>query len=231
MKESTYPLPDPKPINCALQTMAEIIQCTEELQNYKLIAHPLSCKNWDIARLIGRVQDGDMLDMGSSGGSCILENSHLVGIEGRKIGIDLEYTEDKVSPEGIEFKKMDLMKTTFEDKSFQTVFCLSVLEHSVIYSELAKECGRLLKSGGQLFITCDYFDPSPDTSLTKLYALDWTILDRNAILRLIDEMKKEGLSITSEPNFTTTEAVINPTYCSPVQGVSYSFFVMEFKKD
>lgn len=224
------PLPDGKKINCVLQSRDEIIQATAELQNYGLINHGISAKDWDIARISPRLVDGDMLDMGSSGGSCILENAHKIGIAGRKVGIDLEYTEDRVSAEGIEFKKSDLMNTTFNDKSFQTIFCLSVLEHSVVYKELARETSRLLKDGGELWITCDYWDPSPDTSLTKLYALDWTILDRAAILRLIDEMAQVGLKISGDFDFAKNEAVINPSYCSPVQGVSYSFAILHFIK-
>lgn len=226
---SKLPLPDGKPINCALQTRAEIIQATAELQNYGLINHGISAKDWDIARISPRLVDGDMLDMGSSGGSCILENAVKIGIAGRKIGIDLEYTEDRVSPEGIEFKKMDLMHTTFEDASFQTVLVLSVLEHQVDYHDLAMETSRLLKQGGHLWITCDFWNPSPDTSLTKLYSLDWAILDRAAILRLVDEMAKVGLKVSGDIDFKTTEAVINPAYCSPAP-VSYTFFILNFVK-
>ena len=230
MKKSTFPLPDGKPINCMLQSRDEINQATSELQNYGLIGHGISAKDFDLARIIPRLVDGDMLDMGCSGGSCILENAHRVGIEGRKVGIDLEYASDSVSAEGIEKLKMDLMHTTFENDSFQTLFLLSVLEHQIDYHELARECSRLLKQNGELWITCDYFEPAPDTSLQKLYSLDWTILNKNAVLRLVDEMAKVGLKISSDIDWTLNEAVINPAYCSPVQGVSYTFFIAHFIK-
>ena len=216
-----------KPINRALQTRAEIDQCTALLQQYEAQEHPIGCKNWDISLILPRLVDGTMLDMGCSGGSVILENALRFGVEGRKIGID--YTLDTAPVEGIEKMVMDLMHTTFENNYFQTLFCLSVLEHAVDYHELARECSRLLKTGGELWITHDYFDPKPSTEGMKLYSLSWDILDRKDVERLIEEMKSVGLNISSPVDFTTTEAVINPTYCSPAP-VSYSFMILHFIK-
>ena len=226
--KKTIPITDP--INCMLRSRKEVDSCTEQINNYGLIAHPFSCKNFDIMRVVPRIADGNILDMGSSGGSCILENAIRIGIEGRKVGIDMEYESD-FSKEGVEYFKGDLIKTTFENEYFQTLCCLSVLEHGISYTELAKESARILKTGGKLFITCDYFDPKVDTTDVgdKLYGLKWNILDRKDVMELIEAMSTYGIKITSSMNWETKEKVINPQFYAPY-GKSYTFCAMEFIK-
>ena len=77
----------------------------------------------------------------------------------------------------------------------------------------------------------DYCPEKIDTSKTKLFSLDWNILSKENVLELVEEMKKVGLKITSEIDWTTQEMVINETYCSPVPGVNYTFGLMHFIKE
>lgn len=228
---SKIKLPEGKSINCMLQSRAEVDGYTNEISKYGLISHPFSCKNFDIMKIVPRLTDGNILDMGSSGGSCILENAIKIGIFDRKIGIDLEYESNTIKPDGIELIKGDLMNTPFEDGLFKTICCLSVLEHQVDYGKLAVECSRLLQVGGELFITCDYFNPKVDTSDvgTKLYGLKWNILDMADVNKLIEALSINGLKITSEMDWTTNEKVINPQFFAPY-GKSYTFCAMQFIK-
>jgi 2-polyprenyl-3-methyl-5-hydroxy-6-metoxy-1,4-benzoquinol methylase len=77
------------------------------------------------------------------------------------------------------------MDTNFENGEFDTIVSCSVIEHQVDFKKFAKECGRLLRIGGNLCVSFDYFNPKPDTSKMKLYSLDWNILDRQDVLNLI----------------------------------------------
>lgn len=113
---------------------------------------------------------------------------------------------------------------------FDYVVSLSVIEHEVNFSRFAKEVSRLLKSGGHLFVSFDFWEPKPLYEKRKLYKLDWNILDKQDVLNLIDVLKENGLEITSEIDWTLQDAVINDTYCSPVQGVSYTFGIFHFIK-
>ena len=218
-----------KRLNKFLQSRNEINECTALLRTNNLIESGLDCKNFDIANVVPYMKDGDnIVDLGSNG-SYILQNAVKLNYSGCKLGIDLGAPE--YAPIGnIEYFKGDLMNTPFESNSFDLVTCLSVIEHQVDYSNLAIECARLLKTNGQLIVSCDYWEPKPDTSLTKLYSLDWNILDKYNILELVEEMNKVGLKISGDIDWTLNEAVINPAYCSPVQGVSYTFFIAHFIK-
>jgi len=221
-------LPDGKPLNCFLQSRAEINEATDEIQRYGLIPHGISAKNWDIMRILPRIPDGNFCDLGADG-SFILQNLFYCGHEGLRYGIDLAFPENPSAPEGIKYFRGDLMQTPFTDGRFNTLTCLSVVEHQVEYAALARECSRLLTYGGQLFLTCDYWNPKVKTEGMKLYSLNWNILDKENIVDLVSEMDRVGLKITSDIDWKLNEAVINPSYCSPAQ-VSYTFGIFHFIK-
>lgn len=214
-------------MNDFLKTRAEIDLCTKHLQDNGLIESGLSCKNYDIAMVIAYLTDGDLIDLGSDG-SCILQNAVKLNIKGRKVGIDLAYTEN-FEKDGIEFYKGDLMATPFEDNSFDTICCLSVIEHEVNFDRIAKECGRLLRNGGNAFISFDYWNPKPDTSTMRLYSLEWNILDKEDVLDLVAAFKENGMELTGEIDWTLQDGVINKTYCAPCD-VEYTFGLLNFFK-
>lgn len=218
-------------MNHFLKKREDIDACTNLIRLQGLIEHGISAKNFDICNIVPLLTDGDILDMGSSGGSCILENAVLRKLTGRKIGIDLEYTETTKSPiPEIELIKADLMSTPFEAGTFSFITCLSVIEHQVDFDKLAKECARLLKPGGKLFITFDYWPEKVNTTGLKLYDLEWSILSRDEAMALINACERIGLKISSTVDWTVMDAVINPEYCSPFTGIRYTFGIFEFVK-
>lgn len=217
-------------MNKILRTRKEVDECTAYLKERGLMSHVFTCKDFDIANICKDIKHGDTLDMGSNG-SFILPNLVKMGIMGRKCGIDLGKPEYDLT--GIDYVQGDLMVSPYEDNSFDTITCLSVIEHEVDFDKLAKEVARLLRPGGVLYITFDYWDPKVDTTDvgTKLYGLKWTILDRADAERLISCMGANGLTLspTSPMNWNTTDAVINPQFCAPY-GKMYTFAIMKFVK-
>lgn len=216
-------------MNNFLKTREEIYIATKYLQDNGLVESGLSCKNWETTQVLPLLKDGNLLDMGSDG-SILLENATKIGINGFKVGIDLAYSENKILPDGTNLVKGDLMNTPFPDKFFDTITSLSTIEHDVDFTAFSKEVSRLLKSGGQLFTSFDFWEPKPDTSLTKLYSLSWNVLDRNDVIRLVQTLAENGLVISGEIDWTLQDAVINDAYCSPAKNVSYTFGILEFIK-
>lgn len=216
-------------MNNFLKTRAEVQACTKCIKEYGLIPHGLSCKDYDIWGIAPLLKDGNILDLGSSG-SYILENAVALKLKGRKVGVDLAYEHNNITESGIELFKEDLMQTHFEDEEFHYVCCLSVIEHEVDYDKLAKECARLLKKGGHLFMTFDYWSEKIDTDGLLLYGLKWNILDRSDVTMLIEALKENGLFISGEIDWTTQDKVINDTYCAPFPKIAYTFGLFEFIK-
>jgi len=213
-------------LNCFLQTRQEVNAASDYVKANG-VSSGLDCKNWDVYKIAPYLKDGDLLDMGSSG-SVILENALKQGIKGGKFGIDLAYEKDSDTAE-MTLIKGDLMNTPFHDTIFSQITCLSVVEHQVDFNALAKEVSRLLVNGGELFLSCDYWDPKPDTTKMKLYNLNWNVLDKKDILDLVQALNDNGLHLSGEIDWTLNEAVINPTYCSPAD-VSYTFGIFHFIK-
>ncbi len=216
-------------LNRFLQTRQEVDVCTQFIKENNLVPHPLDCKNWDMAMLAPLLKDNDLIDLGADG-SHILHNKMKRGLTGKAVGIDLLGVPEHNRAEGAEYFTGDLMATPFESESFDTATCLSVIEHQVLYDAFAKEASRLLRKGGELFVTFDYAPKKIDTSLTKLYSLDWNILSREDAEKLISVCAEHGLQISSEVDWTTNEMVINNQFCSPVQGVHYTFGLFHFIK-
>lgn len=217
-------------MNKFLKTRQEIDEATKVIQDNRLVESGISAKNWEVWQVMPYMADGDWVDLGSDG-SVVLENLVAKGIRGAKVGIDLAYPDDSFDPKTeIDLQKGDLMNTPFENESFDFVTSLSVIEHEVDFSKFAKEVSRILKPGGHLFVSFDYWSPKPIYEKRKLYRLDWNILDDKDVANLIDVLDENGLEVVGDIDWRTQDAVINDTYCSPVQGVSYTFGIFHFTK-
>lgn len=217
-------------MNNFLRTRAEIEKCSQYLIDNNLKQSGISAKDYDIANVVPFLKsEMDICDLGSDG-SEILSNAVRLGIIGRKVGIDLAYAQDTVTEEGIEIFKGDLMDSGFEDNSFDFITCMSVVEHAVDLNKLANECSRLLKSDGMLFISFDYWPEKLNTKGVWLYNLEWNILSKEDVQNMVSLFKDNRLELTSDIDWTIQDAVINPTYCSPVAGISYTFGILQFIK-
>lgn len=216
-------------MNKFLKTRAEIDEATKFIQDNGLKESGISAKNWEVWQVMPYMADGDWCDLGSDGG-VVLENLFAKGVRGAKVGIDLAYAEssfDKIKE--IDLQKGDLMNTPFESDVFDFVTSLSVIEHEVDFSKFAKEVARILKPAGHLFLSFDYWDPKPLYEKRKLYKLDWNILDEADVLNLIDVLRQNGLHLVGDIDWSTQDAVINPSYCSPAD-CEYTFGIFHFTK-
>ena len=217
-------------LNKFLQSRAEVNQCTDDIIRAGLKTHGISVKDFDLRNIIPYLTDSPFLDLGAAG-SFIVHNHVLLGYKSRRCAIDLIDVADHDRTSGVEYFKGSLMETPFADGEFQQVSCLSVIEHQVEYDKFAKEVSRLLKSGGDCFVSFDYAEPKMRTDGMKLFSLDWNILCKDDVLKLVDEMANVGLHLTSEIDWATNEWVINEAYCAPVPGIAYTFGLLHFKKD
>lgn len=217
-------------LNKFLQSKAEVNQCTDDIIRAGLKCHGISVKDFDLRHIIPYLKDGDgFLDLGAAG-SFIVHNHVILNLKGRRCAIDLVDVAEHDRTSGVEYFKGSLMNTPFENESFSQITCLSVIEHEVNYTAFAKEASRLLKPGGDCFVSFDYAEPKLKTDGMKIFNLEWNVLCKADVLDLVDEMKKVWMHLTSEIDWTTNEMVINPAYCAPCQDAYYTFGLLHFIK-
>lgn len=219
-------------MNKFLKTRSEIDEATKFIQDNGLVESGISAKNWEVWQVMPYMADGNWADLGSDGG-VVLDNLVKKGIVGMKVGVDLAYRETvKVESyvNGYDRIKGDLMDTKLPTGLFDFVTSLSVIEHEVDFSKFAKEVSRLLKPGGHLFVSFDFWEPKPLYEKRKLYKLDWNILDANDVNNLVKAFEENNILVVGDVDWKLQDAVINDTYCSPVQGVSYTFGIFHFIK-
>jgi len=216
------------PVNCFLKSQAEIVSATTTLQARgaptNIVCPP---KNWDLLASLSHVS-GRVLDLGSgTDGSFFLKVCHHLGLGRERWGIDIE-----ASPpvEGSQIIVGDLMHTPFRDAYFQTLVCLSVVEHGVDDHVFAAECARLLSPGGKLVVSFDAWEPKVDTSQRTIYGLPWKVFGREDIETFVSTLATYDLRLTSPVDWALGDAVIYPGYFSPFNGVQYTFCVLVLEK-
>lgn len=70
--------------------------------------------------------------------------------------------------QSVDFACVDLQSQSYADESFDSVYCISVLEHTENYGKIIDEFHRVLKPGGKLIVTFDLsIDGKRDISLER----------------------------------------------------------------
>ncbi len=208
-----------------LKTKADIDKSSQFLRSEGLVLNDCDCKNWDLAHVLPGLGHGNILDMGCRG-SIVLENAQRLGLAGEKVGIDLAALPPQ---DGITLIQGDLTKTGLPSGHFDYITCLSVIEHGVDVHAFIAECARLLKPGGKLFLTFDYWDPKI-TSGIRLFGAPWTLFCRNDVEALIKACAAAGLKIAAPMDWTQQDGVIRPGYWAP-GNFAYTFGITEFVKE
>jgi SAM-dependent methyltransferase len=88
-----------------------------------------------------------------------------------------------------------LFETGLPRQSVSALICLSVIEHGINQDLLFAEAARLLRPGGHLFVSTDYWEPKLDTTGRKMFGQPWTIFSRKEIESLLTIAENNGLAI------------------------------------
>lgn len=208
-----------------LRDLAEAERCRGKLVDAGYVPHGDPWKNWDLAHVLPEVNRGpaDLLDMGCRG-SYVLCNKRT---SGRRVGIDL-VPETEGGGEVDAIYRGDLCAVPEPSGNFDAVTCLSVLEHGVDVRAFADEAGRLLRPGGRLHATFDYW--SSVLPARKRYGLPWLVLGPMDVLRLRAAMLDGGLRCDQEDELL---AHLEPLDHEPpilLGGLAYTFMYLSFRK-
>lgn len=217
-----------------LQTTVEKNAATNLVESLGFKSHHDRQKNWDTFKCLSWVlstttPDDPVLDAGSGAKAVILQWLHRVGYHAL-YGCDLEpIREDLKNALGIRFSQQDLTATSYGDAAFQAITCISVIEHNVPIPAFATEMTRLLRPGGMLLISTDYWSEPVDC--TGLYpygeaAGEMKVFDPSGLAEAVDTIVSAGLELAAPVEYQTTEKAVRWERVDR----EYTFAFLSFRK-
>lgn len=210
-----------------LQSRSEIQVATEKIQHIGLPPHIDVHKNWDHALLYDLIHHQErfasIIDLGC-GDCCTLD--FLAGMGFNNLhGIDLQL-KPKNKNAAYSLYQGELTKTPLLDNSCELAVSISVIEHGVELPIFFAEVSRLLKTGGLLLLTTDYWSqPLSIDSSIRPFGLEWKIFCSSQIKQLIAEAKANNLVLEENEGIPACSEQPITWY-----GYNYTFIALLFKK-
>lgn len=219
------------PLGRALRSPRELAEAQAALDSAGARRHPTPAKDWDLALFQARVEDlvpkgGRVLDAGCAS-SPLLRNlaargyADLWGIDFR-----LGSLED-LRHQAVRYLHADLARAPFPAASFDAVTCLSVIEHGCDLPEVFAEMARLLRPGGVLLVSTDYWPRRETTAFVPrrhTFGLPWRIFNRRDLARIAQAAAAAGLQRAGEWDPSAGERMVTWNGCR------YTFFALELRK-
>ena len=215
--------------NAVLKTRREWEEATAQVKALGLHSHPTPQKNWDsLAALACTLErtgpSARILDAGAEVYSVILPWLFLYGYR-NLVGINLTF--DRTVRRGpIRYERGDLTHSRFDAGSFDAIICQSVLEHGVDVTAYLAETARLLRPGGLVMTSVDYFDAPTDTGGIRPYGMDYRVFSRADVTALLATARGFGLVPCDPIDLSCEERAIQwETY-----GLEYTFLMLTLQK-
>ena len=198
-----------------LQDWQQIGQATKYLGSKDLPRHISSEKNWDLSCLYDVCHSLDRraraIDMGC-GGLCTLAMLAAMGFE-NLVGTDLHIScsdrcrqllrmwRGRTVKRPFRLYQRDLTSTRLPTATFDLAACISVIEHGVDSEKLLAESSRILKPGGLLLVTADYWaDPIDVTDVPEQYGQPWRILSKDDVEDFLRDAGRWGFEPYDSPS-------------------------------
>jgi SAM-dependent methyltransferase len=238
--------------NSVLKDSLEVNTAKEQLKKMGLFSHHGSEKSWDTFKMIEIINAADrnsyVLDVGCNG-SPILPMLKILGFR-NLYGCDFQlkprynstfmklacrfYKKEYLpivqmyDDDEIKLSIQNLEKTNYMDNMFEFVTSLSVIEHGVDINEYFKEMTRLLKNGGYLLTSTDYWPEKITNTKTVISnKVPDRVFSRDEIERIIKVGEEYGLRLIEPMDYSYQEKVVT----WKKTGLEYTFIFFGMRKE
>lgn len=224
------PLTHPQP----LKTRAQVEDSVRRVLALGLKPHKALEKNWDFLHAFSLIlargrQEDAVIDMGvGDTASVILRWLAVYGYR-HLYGCDQYVAPHSEGP--IQYTTQNIEMTTYPDASADVITCLSVIEHGVHMGHFLAECKRVLKPGGLLVISTDFWCEPLDLEGVEDELGPVHVFSPDEIQRdILDTATQNGLRALGEPDFTCGDPVVNRAHI-PALHRRYTFYCMSFERE
>lgn len=217
-------------VNAVLRNNQEVNKAVEGLSSFGLLPHPYRPKSWDTLKMVEIInhanRDAYILDVGCHS-SPILPGLKKIGFKnlyGCDLSLKTKYPTSVMklytSVRRREYKpiyemldgsntsyilsEQNLEKTNYEDGMFNYVTSLSVIEHGVNIQNYFREMSRILKTGGLLLTSTDYW---PDKIINTRSSDN--IFSTEEVTNMIEVADQNGLALIEPIDFTYEDKVVH----------------------
>jgi SAM-dependent methyltransferase len=139
-------------------------------------------------------------------------------------GCNIDEKEDIEEVDGIFYEYCDIERLRYENGHFAFIACLSTIEHGIDWRKYFIEAHRVLRAGGYLFTSFDYWDTPVDTMGQTAWGSPIKIFTANDVMQMAIFAKEVGLDLMKRPVLNCKDA--------PVEwmGMKYTFMNLLMKK-
>lgn len=213
----------------ALQDEGAVRVAMAALNDVGLPVHPDAPKNWDTFLAIYHALASsrpscEVLDAGAERYSAFLPSLRRLGWS-RLTGINLAFDSVQTTG-GITFEPGDITSTRFPAATFGYIACLSVIEHGVNVGAFLSEMARILRPGGRLFVSFDYWESPIHTHGITAYDAPVRVFDRDALHDMVQHAEDRGFVLHSPARPGCTDRVVHWRRV----GLRYTFANLLFRR-
>lgn len=212
-----------------LRSDEEVRAALAEIERLALPPHGEAAKNWDALAALDLIlrhttRRARVFDAGGEFYSKILPWLGLYGYTRLVAGnLDFDATEHRGA---IRYERMDLTHTRFADASVDAVTCLSVIEHGIDIDDYFREMARVLKPGGVLITSTDFWETPVDTRGQDAHGRPIRVLTPADITAALSCAGRHGFSLIAPLDLAVGDRVV--TWAR--YGLSYTFALFSLRK-
>ena len=222
--------------NQTLRRRSEVEDAIQSLEGLGLQPHPSTWeKNWDLAKAVAFItdnvdRDAPILDAGARW-SPVLERLEKLGYSSL-LACDVKRSwRDSLrlmrTRSRVRFSLADLTATPYETSSFGAVTCLSVIEHGVDPTAYVREMSRIIRPGGFLITSTDYWCSPIATSGIFPYGPEFgemRVFGPQDIEALVDAALDHDFELTEPLDLRCDQPVVH--WARVDRRYTFTFFVL-----
>ncbi len=217
--------------NRAMQSERDVDRAYIPLVERALPFHNERWKNWDATLAVhhavhNAAPDDRILDAGACRDpkypSPFLPSLQKLGYQ-RLYGVNLDEKGTEYE-NGICYSHGDITLLDYPPGWFGYVACLSVIEHGVDYRGFLLEMARILRRGGYLFVSFDYWHDPIDTGDRTAFGVPVKIFSEGDVVRMIRYANDVGLDLSGPVDLACKDRVVKWL------GLEYTFCNLLFQR-